>query len=87
MSLHLVFTTAGLRACQPRADADDVMLLIGDGVYAGLAADTSWPCAVQALQDDAAARGVTDRLHVDAIGYDDFVALCTKHKPIVSWTN
>ena len=87
MTLHLVFTDAGRRACQPRAQAGDVALLLGDGIYAGTLPEETWPCAVQALAEDAAARGVDERLAVPAISYADFVRLCEQHIPIVSWTD
>ncbi len=85
MSLHLVFSAAGLRACQERIGADDELLLLGDGVYAGTGSDARWPCTVHALSDDVLARGLAEQMTVPVISYAGFVALCTRHTPVVSW--
>lgn len=80
-TLHLIFSRTGFEACKQRCKQDDCVLLLQDGVYA----DTGGK-AVFALETDAIARGMRNRLlNTTHINMDQFVELTTQHKPIVSW--
>lgn len=83
-ALHLVNRPSALAACLELADAADVVLLLQDGVYAGVREHGR---ALLALADDVAARGLAGRVAASTsiAGYDDFVALVVAHRPIVSW--
>ena len=89
MSLHLIFSPAGARACLPRWSADDRILLLGDGVYAANQLTQSHvPAnAIDMLASDAEARGMTagERGDIRRIDYKQLVGLTEEHSPIVSW--
>lgn len=78
-----------LRACA----ADDVIVLIEDGVYAALA-NSEWikslsakVSAVYVLQPDVDARGLSNRIAAEAnsINYDGFVQLCVDQPKMLAW--
>lgn len=87
MSLHLIFSVQGFHACQSRLQADDSVVLLGDGVYA-------WSQAAQVpgitgylLAADAKTRGISPDIsaplaHID---YLALVSLTVEHEPVVSW--
>ena len=89
MSLHLVFSEQGLHSCLTRRHPDDIVLMLGDGVYAC----PQWHQArlpsdkARLLSADAKARGISDaqRGAIETVDYDGFVALTEVHSPIVSW--
>ena len=84
MSVHLVFNLTGLGHCQQRRQADEPIVLLGDGVYGASTAISN--CFV--LEQDAIARGVAPNLRaVQFIDYDAFVTLTVKHHPSVSWVD
>ena len=89
MSLHLIFSPAGARACLHRWSADDRVLLLGDGVYAANQLTQSHvPAnAIDMLASDAEARGMTAGVQggIGLIDYKQFVGLTEKHSPVVSW--
>ena len=80
MSLHLIFSSKGLDAALPRARSGDVLVLLGDAVYA-----TPTRSDVHAVAEDAAIRGVTPT--VTTIDYDQLAELCAAHNPVVSWND
>lgn len=89
MSLHLVFSSQGIRSCLARWSPNDCMILIGDGVYgANQIEQTNLKAsAVAILNSDAQARGVSGSEHLGLrrIDYMEFVRLTEQHSPIVSW--
>ena len=89
MSLHLIFSPAGARACLHRWSADDRILLLGDGVYAANQLTQSHvPAnAIDMLASDAEARGITEneRGDIRRIDYKQLVGLTEEHSLIVSW--
>lgn len=83
MSLHLVFNSAGYNACRLRKLCDDLIILLGDGVYC---ASLSGEDNIYVLEIDAQVRGVTFTQSIARlIDYNAFVALTELHSPIVSW--
>ena len=89
MSLHLVFTTQGMRSCLARWSPDDRLILIGDGVYGAnhIEQTSVGASAIAVLDSDAQARGVSSSEHhsMRRIDYMEFVRLTEQHSPIVSW--
>jgi len=98
-TLHTVNKTLArgdaLARCARFAAPGDTVLLIEDGVYAGLphgeCAERVQPlleaCRVCALLADARARGIESRLPARIERVDDagFVALAAGHERVVSW--
>lgn len=82
-----------LAECLRMCSADDVILLIEDGVYAALAQSESTTLllkkakAVYVLQPDVVARGLNDRIspEIVAIDYSGFVQLCADQATSVAW--
>ena len=86
MSLvHLVSRASALDSCLRYVGPDDEVLLIADGVYAAAGARGS-NAVVWAIEDDAAARGVSIEAPVRAIGYEGFVERVVAHDASVTWT-
>ena len=89
MSLHLVFSSQGMRSCLARWSPNDCLILIGDGVYGAknLEQTNVGAFAVAVLASDAQARGVSGSEHrsLRRIDYMEFVRLTEQHSPIVSW--
>ena len=83
-ALHLIFTLTGVGSCLEVADKNDTLVLLQDGVYAALEHPD---IEAHAIGDDVQARGIMDRLpaSINAISYDELVALVTEHQPVVSW--
>lgn len=83
-TLHLVSKPSALASCLAVADAEDAVLLLEDGVYAGVIEQTR---PVHVLGEDADKRSLTARLASSSqhISYDDFVDLAVEHQPIVNW--
>ena len=89
MSLHLVFSSQGMRSCLARWSPDDYLIFIGDGVYGAnhIEQTNVEASAVAVLDSDAQARGVfgSEHLGLRRIDYMEFVRLTEQHSPIVSW--
>jgi sulfur relay protein TusB/DsrH len=84
-TLHLAFSASGLASCERRRREGDVVVLLGDGVYAAMGSE---PLAnAYVLACDLEARGAVNKLDLASITYDGLVSLCTQHHPIVSWNN
>ena len=84
-SLHLVFSLAGLAACQKRRSTQDVVVLLGDGVYCTML-DTDIERAY-VLSEDLEIRGAANIIGLATTNYTSLVELCTQHSPIVSWND
>jgi tRNA 2-thiouridine synthesizing protein B len=95
-TLHLVNrpypASDALASCLAHCQDGDTLLLIEDGVYS--AAASQWAnleghaaITLTVLNSDVEARGLTERLApaFARIDFDDFVALVTRHQPIVTW--
>ena len=89
MSLHLVFSSQGMRSCLARWSPNDCLILIGDGVYGAnhIEQTNVEASAVAVLDSDAQARGESGSEHfgLRRIDYMEFVRLTEQHAPIVSW--
>ena len=79
MSLHLAFTTSGLKACLPLLQADDVLVLL-DAATRDLHGPIGAGCQTYVI-DDAVCDHAAQR-----IGYDELVQLCVEHTPSISWS-
>ena len=93
-TLHLINKSpAGsdaLEACLGVIAADDAVLLIEDGVYAGLAGSATSRVLAgvgSALIADLEARGVQGRLAegIDSVDDHGFVELCIRCDRVMSW--
>lgn len=84
-ALHIVNRPSALESCLGTASADDVVLLIEDGVYA--ATDAALKRKLSAIGVDVHARGLAARVreHVTIVTYADFVQLVEVNNPIVTW--
>lgn len=86
-------TQCDLAALLRLAAAGDDLLLLQDGVLAGLAGSThlelllNAPISLYALQDDLEARGLIGHFShkITVIGYNHFVELTEKHRSQMSW--
>ena len=89
MSLHLIFSPTGAKACLDRCSPDDRLVLLGDGVYAAnqLTQSPVSAAAIDMMASDAEARGMTAGVQggIGLIDYKQFVGLTEKHSPVVSW--
>ncbi len=85
-TLHLVTRPAALAACLAVAADGDAVLLIHDGVYAGVPA-LAPQRPLHALKPDVRGRGLEVRLSERVAVIDDagFVALVETHQPVVTW--
>lgn len=85
-ALHLVNRTQALAACLAVAAEDDAVLLLQDGVYAGVPV-LAPERPLHALEPDVHARGLDGRLsgHVEVVSDAGFVALVEAHQPVVTW--
>lgn len=81
--MHLVFSVNGWKACEPCTSADDIIVLMGDGVYA------TPKQQVYAIADDLQVRGMFNNTNPSmiSISYDDFVSLTESHHPSISWND
>ena len=84
-TLHLVNKPAAWDGCHPLLDAEDVVLLIEDGVY--LAQQALGGATFYALEPDIRARGLSQRIHTDIrpASFDEFVGLVESCERIVTW--
>jgi tRNA 2-thiouridine synthesizing protein B len=84
--------STSLLCCLATMSAGDALLLLEDGVYAALA-HTGLLSAIPAgvtlyvLQEDLAARGISDKIYSDFIrvDYREFVALTLQCSKTVNW--
>ena len=81
-ALHLVFSPAGWRACEPRRASGDAIVLLGDGVYVSSQARAG---DAHVLEEDLTIRGLAAPADASLITYGDLVDLCAQHTPVVSW--
>jgi sulfur relay protein TusB/DsrH len=89
-TLHLVNRPAALGRSLDAAAPGDTVLCYEHGVLACIASmppDTPAGVRIVALRHDVAAFGLDGRLTASVALADDaeFVALATRHSPIVSW--
>ena len=85
-ALYLVNKAHALTGCLEVAASRDTVLLLEDGVYAGVAGVAPQrPLLV--LEPDVTARGLRGRLagNVTTVTDAGFVALVADHQPIVTW--
>ncbi|MFT4633713.1 MAG: tRNA 2-thiouridine synthesizing protein B [Candidatus Pseudothioglobus sp.] len=84
---------SALRQCLQFTSADDVLVLIEDGVYCARAVNAidDWleaPLTVYAILADVEARGLLGRIdpRVVMIDYQHFVGLCVTHPASKRWS-
>ena len=82
MSLNIVYTPAGYAAYKKYAGQDDVVILVGSGVYA---ASEDIEHSVVGLADDFKAAGLSAPSGLELITYEQFVELTVQHHPAVNW--
>lgn len=84
-TLHLVNKPAAWDGCHPLVDAEDVVLLIEDGVY--LAEQALSGATFYALEPDIRARGLSRRINkaIRPASFDDFVGLVEHCQRVVTW--
>ena len=95
MILHTLATTPGQAAfedCLAILSPDDAVLLLGNGVYAGINKTEAFHrlqatgAAVHILREDALAAGLTGRLDPAAmIDMEEFVALTERYPRQLGW--
>lgn len=91
MILHTVskspHSSDALSSCLRVAGAEDVILLLEDGVYAAVSEIIQAPCPVMALQPDVLARGLSKRIKPSIKLVDDsgFVTLSIQATAVQSW--
>ena len=87
MSLHLAFNINGWASCQRYKKSDDVIVLIGDGVYVTTHETLSESTLV--MRQDLDTRGLStsfsDAEQANLIDYEALVKLTEQHTPVVSW--
>lgn len=92
--LHTVNKRSALADCLRLAPTGGAILLIEDGVLAiadsegrQLLESAAGLHKLYALAPDLAARGLSPRLppDIEALGYDGFVELCTRHDKVQCW--
>lgn len=88
--LHIINKTNCVPRCLQSVQESDVILLIQDGVIAGVnnALPENITMNCYALAEDILARGLQDKINpkITQINYDQFVELTIKHHPILSWS-
>ncbi|MDM3871696.1 sulfurtransferase complex subunit TusB [Porticoccus sp. W117] len=92
MILHTVnkspFNNQAYDSCLRNLGADDVVLLLEDGVYGVLALEEELPNnKVFALKGDIAARGLGSKVppQVTVVDYPEFVQLACEASAVQSW--
>lgn len=89
--LHFVsaspYQSSALEECRAIAQTGDVVVLLADGVYAALTAETDFAgLRVFALKDHTAARGIAMPKWITCIDYDQLVLLTCEHHPSQTWS-
>ncbi len=82
-----------LETCMRILSDDDCLLLLGDGVYAGvigskhLSVMDAINCKIYALKEDCDLAGLRHKIskRVAIIDYNDFVALSVQHEKQIPW--
>jgi sulfur relay protein TusB/DsrH len=85
-TLHLVFSPAGLAACQAQLATGDAIVLLEDGVSARAACKPLAGMRCRALGPDLSARGLSvehDTVH--SIDHGALVSLCIAFARSSSW--
>lgn len=84
--LFIVNRASALTSCLATAEPSDTVLLIEDGVFGAIGAESTRG-QLAALEPDLRARGLLGRIAagVRVISDADFVDLATTHAPLVTW--
>jgi len=91
MILHTISAVPGdscIQQCLQVLAQGDALLLLGDGVYAGMQGTlTDVPCPIYALAEDLSLTGIKARLDnsIQTISMGEFVALTVKAQSQVAW--
>lgn len=80
--IHLVFSVNGAERCREHVQANDVVVMLGEGTYVQNKIGDS---AQYVMAADIQQRGLEIPSTAQALDHDDLVDLVVQHK-VVSWT-
>jgi tRNA 2-thiouridine synthesizing protein B len=88
--LHLIstspFQNSAIPECRKIAQDGDVLLLLGDAVYAALTEEKLFSgLQIFALAEHVAARGIAAPAWITCIDYNQMVELTCQHHPVQTW--
>ena len=84
--LHIISNPNAISDCTAHLVNDDVVILIGDGVYGLKDPSLGSRVPVFALESDLVARGIVATSNVTPTKMSQFVELVVKHANSVTWT-
>ena len=86
MMLHTFNSSDAYRMHGHRASAEDLILLIEDGVFATTQQDLTEDKRIRVLREDLAQRGLPEPSAITCITYSDWVRLTVESQHCLSWT-
>jgi sulfur relay protein TusB/DsrH len=86
MMLHTFNSSDAYRLHGHRPGAEDLILLIEDGVFATTQQDLTQDKRIRVLREDLAQRGLPEPSAITCITYSDWVRLTVESQHCLSWT-
>jgi sulfur relay protein TusB/DsrH len=86
MMLHTFNSSDAYRMHGHRASAEDLILLIEDGVFITTQQDLTEDKRIRVLREDLAQRGLPEPSAITCITYSDWVHLTVESQHCLSWT-
>ena len=86
MMLHTFNSSHAYRMHGHRASAEDLILLIEDGVFITTQQDLTEDKRIRVLREDLAQRGLPEPSAITCITYSDWVRLTIESQHCLSWT-
>ena len=86
MMLHTFNSSDAFRMHGHRASAEDLILLIEDGVFITTQQDLTEDKRIRVLREDLAQRGLPEPSAITCITYSDWVRLTVESQHCLSWT-
>ena len=86
MMLHTFNSSDAYRMHGHRASAEDLILLIEDGVFITTQQDLPEDKRIRVLREDLAQRGLPEPSAITCITYSDWVRLTVESQHCLSWT-
>jgi len=86
MMLHTFNSSDAYRMHSHRASAEDLILLIEDGVFITTQQDLTEDKRIRVLREDLAQRGLPEPSAITCITYSDWVRLTVESQHCLSWT-